>query len=480
MYSNKEDISVRFATLQDLLDAKQFTGVIANNEFLFCISKKNVDTKLSLKDAIDELEKIQLKISEESQSETNRRNIVKNFFNVDAKKNLILNSTKPHKDSKVSFSLKELRQITNNFTNLYRATPEDFLSSYHQAGKFIEKISPHVKCYYQTLDTTNGKLNKNEVGAIAIADALSILVEPNSFGIFPKVGNPKIIKDLFKCLMKFKVEEENGIGFKPGADITVCKISIVESTALACIALTSYYLYLNKINNQDSDLKEIKQIIISTIDWLISNHSEDGYWPRDYPSIHATQVSTVALILNPFKSPERNIEKSITWIKNSLDSNTEKSHIDYARIIWTLLTYKDTTKKMDADEHIKKAMKSLKSYILDNELDTYYSQAINIPSNGKPTRISWPIPEKPFILSTILLYFYIMEKGRIDEELQIFIEEKIQDILSTQDEQSGGWLGKEEFSSKEYLSPSSTYYHARTILYKSMLDYEYYKCAFES
>jgi len=394
------------------------------------------------------------------------------------------------KDEKTGINLtfEDIKQIIDSITRstVPTVSTSDIINSYAQAGKLFEEISPDISCFY---DNTNGTIKRGKVGAIAVADALSLLVEPYAYGFGYSIDDESKINDLYNRLVSFKEDDELGTGFLPGGDVPLCQVPIVESTAIASIALCNYHSYLNGINKTDQ-LNRVKNEIAPTVEWLMDAQFEKGYWStyksksyEPYPDVQATQVALVALSISPVVDTltEQCIKKSISYLKDrqisgggwGTDFYKEYNSIATARILWALITLSE--KYDDVEDLIEPAAQSLKSNL--NITEKYHVEEIYIPADDDRSLSStkWMIPAKPFIISNLLRYYIYFKAGSIDEDMQKFINDGILEILISQ-QKFGGWLGTEN-GATEYPAPSSTYYHARTLILKAMQDYTYLKKA---
>jgi len=394
------------------------------------------------------------------------------------------------KDEKTGIKLtfEDMKQIIDSIilSTVPTVSTSDIIDSYAQAGKWLEGISPEVSCFY---DYTNDMTKRGKVGAVTVADTLSLLVEPYAYGFGYSIENESIVNDLYKKLVSFKQDDEFGTGFLPGGDVPLCQVPIVESTAIASIALCNYHSYLEEINKTDQ-LDGVKNEIATTVEWLMNTQFEKGYWSthksksyKPYPDVQATQVAIVALSISPLADTltEQCIKNSISYIKAHQNSDggwgtnfykKESNSVATARILWALITLSE---KYDVEDLIETAAQSLKSNIKVTE--KYHVEEIYIPADDTRSLSStkWRIPVKPFIISTLLRYYICFKAGIMDENMQKYINDGILEILSPQ-QKFGGWLGTED-GATEYPSPSSTYYHARTLILKAMQDYTYLKQA---
>lgn len=363
-------------------------------------------------------------------------------------------------------------------------------NSYAKAIKWVENISPDISCFYKN---TNGTIKSGGVGSVAVADALSLLVEPYSYGFGYIIENGFKIDNLYKKLLCFKQDDEFGTGFLPGDDVPLCQMPIVESTAVASIALCNYYSYLEAINKTEQ-LDEVKNEIKTTVKWLMNAQFEEGYWStyksddyKPYPNVQATQLALVALSIHPVLKNIDTKECIKTSIKYLFDrtiiggwgKNFVKKHdiIATTRIIWALMAMRRNEYNLEPmynlDVAIETSIQSIKKNL--EPLDKYTVEEIFIPQNGIRSRsyTEWHIPAKPFIISTLLRYYKHMKNGKIDEDMEKFIQDGILEILTSQQE-FGGWLGTEH-GITEHPAPSSTYINAAALLQKTMQDYTYLK-----
>lgn len=391
------------------------------------------------------------------------------------------------KKSGITITFGEIKQILNN---IIRSTApsvslRDIIDSYDKAGKWIEGISPDVSCYYKNPEGTNIKGS----GAVAVADALSLLVEPYSYQFGYKIENESKVEDLYHKLLSFKKTDKFGTGFLPGADVPLCQMPIVESTAIASIALCSYYSYL-EMEGKSKKSNEVKEEIKQAVEWIMNTQFDEGYWStyrsedyKSYPDIQATQVALVALCIEPVSEiidTRKSIKKSISYINDRMindgwgnDFTKQYDLIATLRIIWALMTLSHTQK---VDNLLETAMQKFKSKL--KGVEKYHFEEIFIPledGTRSTSSTKWYIPNKPFIVSTMLRYYTHFKNGSVEEDMEKFIQDGILEIISSQHE-TKGWHGTEN-GVTEYVGPSSTYYHARALFHKAIQDYTYLSSA---
>lgn len=496
--SSKNPTPLKLGILLRWLSANESASITANIKWFDWITNnfKPGDT-IATTDAINKLGEFEIELNQMSpkkqkgRTKAGRRKVVDLpiFAKEGTSRNQTLRLLDSFKDENtgIDFTFEDTKQIIDSITRstVPTVSTSDIINSYAQAGKLLEDISPDISCFY---DNTNGTTKRGKVGAIAVADALSLLVEPYAYGFGYSIDNEPKINDLYNRLVSFKKDDELGTGFLPGGDVPLCQIPIVESTAIASIALCNYHSYLNGINKTDQ-LDGVKNEIAPTVEWLMNAQFEKGYWSthksksyKPYPDVQATQVALVALSISPVADTltEQCIKNSISYIKDRQTSDggwgtnfyKKYNSVATARILWALITLSE---KYDVEDLIETAAQSLKSNLTVTE--KYHVEEIYIPADGTRSLsfTKWRIPVKPFIISTLLRYYIYFKAGSMDDDMQKFINDGILEILSSQ-QKFGGWLGTED-GVTEYPAPSSTYYHARTLILKAMQDYTYLKRA---
>ena len=392
----------------------------------------------------------------------------------------------------IAITFEEVKQILDGIarSTARSISVKDIIDSYDGAGKWIESISPDVRCYYNNPDATTPK--DPSAGMVAVADALSSLVAPYSDKFGYKITDESKVEGLYKRLLKFRKTDEFGEGFLPGADVQFCDVPIVESTALAVIALCDYYAYLVAMGKtKESDV--VERDIKPAVEWLKNSQFDEGYWStyksesyKSYPNVQATQFALMAMGLDPVSKiigTEECIEKSISYLQDRMidrgwGTDFIKDKYDLiatTRILTTLLILPD---KHGLNELIESVIQKFKSNLKVTK--KFHSEEIYIPkldNTHARTRSSspWYIPVKPFIITALLRYYNYMKRGSIDEDMEKFIQDGILEIVSSQEE-FGGWLGTED-GITEIPSPSSTAFHAGAIIQKAMQEYTYLKTA---
>lgn len=396
-------------------------------------------------------------------------------------------------DTGITITFEEVKQILDGVarSTARSISVKDVIDSYDRAGKWIESISPDVRCYYNNPDATTPK-GSDDTGMVAVADAFSSLVAPYSDKFGYKITDESKVEELYNRLLKFRKTDEVGEGFLPGADVPLCGVPIVESTALAVIALCDYYAYLVAMGKtKESDV--VERDIKPAVEWLKNNQFDEGYWStyksesyKSYPNVQATQFALMAMGLDPVSKiigTEECIEKSISYLQDRMiDSGwgadfikDQYDLIATTRILTTLLILPD---KHGLNELIESVMQKFKSNLKATK--KFHSEEIYIPkldSTHARTRSSstWYIPVKPFIITALLRYYNYMKRGSIDEDMEKFIQDGILEIVLSQEE-FGGWLGTED-GITEIPSTSSTAFHAGAIIQKAMQEYTYLKSA---
>lgn len=392
-------------------------------------------------------------------------------------------------DTGITITLGDIKQILSNITRSTILTSY-IIDSYEKAGTWIEKISPDVCCYYES---SEGVAQIGSIGEVAVADALSLLVEPYSYQCGYTLKDESKVESLYNKLLHFRKVDKFGVGFLPGADIEHCYLPVVESTAIASITLCNYHSYLKSVDKTDK-LNEVEKEIEPVINWLKGHQFEEGYWStyksndyKPYPSVQATQLALIALSSAPNMNSdtEKHIKRSISYIKkNEINGgwgidfrDDEYDLIATARIIWALMVV-FSSEKNELNDVIETAMKRFISEITEYK-ELYHIDKIYIPNeNGTRSRasIDWYISARPFIMSTVLRYYAKFKEGNIDEDINKFIQNGILEITSKQHPEFGCWSGTPD-GINENFSPSSTYYYASTLFHKAMLDYTYLKSA---
>ena len=494
---------LKFSIVMRWLSAQNSIALTANIRWFNWITTNfKPDATLSATDAIDKLGEFETELvkklasTKKIRTPAGRRKVteIPIFKREGTSRNQTLRVLNSGADDStgITITFEEVKQILDGIARSTVRSPsvKDIIDSYDRAGKWIESISPDVRCYYNNPDATTPK--DPSAGMVAVADALSSLVAPYSDKFGYKITDESKVEGLYKRLLKFRKTDEVGEGFLPGYDVKFCDVPIVESTALAVTALCDYYAYLVAMGKtKESDV--VERDIKPAVEWLKNSQFDEGYWStyksesyKSYPNVQATQFALMAMGLDPVSKiigTEECIEKSISYLQDRMIDygwgkdfiKDEYDLIATTRILTTLLILPE---KHGLNKLIESVMQKFKSNLKATK--KFHSEEIYLPeldsTHARTRSLSpWYIPVKPLIITVLLRYYNSMKRGSIDEDMEKFIQDGILEILSSQEE-FGGWLGTED-GITEIPSPSSTAFHAGAIIQKAMQEYTYLKSA---